>query len=120
MARFNFPLGSGGAPKAMAKKPTPKPAMDEQGIGGEHETAPDVHEHLAAMHAATGNAHSHIEHHEDGTHTSHHVDREGNVTGPHDHANLEALKSHMDQFLDEEGQEGDGGDEDGGEEEDGY
>lgn len=61
--------------------------------------------HIAHHHEPTGK-HSHIHHHAEGGHTSHHVDEQGNIEGPHDHENLEALKSHMDQFLNEEGQEG--------------
>lgn len=64
-----------------------------------------IHEHLRERHAETGHAHSHIEHHGDGTHTSHHIDAEGETSGPHDHENMEALKDHMDQFLNEEGNE---------------
>ena len=76
------------------------PAMED----GSHHAA--IHDHLQEMHEATGHAHSHIEHHGDGRHTSHHIDEAGQMSGPHDHENLEALKSHMDQFLNEEGEEG--------------
>jgi len=72
-----------------------------------------IHEHLQNMHSQTGEAHSHVEHHDDGIHTLHHVDKSGEVHGPHDHENLEELKGHMDKFLDEEGQEGEGGEEGG-------
>ena len=87
-----------------------KPAMHEEpadmgeGDGGSEA----IRAHLEERHAATGHAHSHVEHHGDGRHTSHHISAAGEHSGPHDHENLEALKSHMDQFLNEEGQEGGG------------
>ena len=78
-----------------------------------HESEPEnaggdeaIKSHLAERHAETGHAHSHVEHHGDGRHTSHHISEGGEHSGPHDHENLEALKSHMNQFLDEEGNEG--------------
>jgi hypothetical protein len=60
--------------------------------------------HLAAHHEAE-NTQSHVHHHEDGTHTSHHM-KDGQVDGPHDHDNLEALKGHLGKFLNEEEHEG--------------
>ena len=86
--------GEGGAAKAIPHETDPTAA------GGD-----DIREHLERRHAETGHAHSHIEHHADGHHTSHHIDENGEHSGPHDHENLEALKSHMDQFLNEEGEE---------------
>ena len=64
-----------------------------------------IKEHLRSMHEEDGEAHSHVTHHFDGSHTSHHISDTGEESGPHEHENLEALKSHMDQFLDEEGHE---------------
>jgi hypothetical protein len=74
--------------------------------------------HLAAHHAPE-HLHSHVEHKMDGSgmHTSHHARMGGEVDGPHDHANMDALKTHMDQFLSEEGHEG--GSAGGGHEQDG-
>jgi hypothetical protein len=83
-------------------------AEPEEGAEQEGEMQPhheQIHEHLRNMHEQTGEAHSHIEHHDDGSHTSHHIDKGGEVHGPHDHANIEELKSAMDQFLNEEGNE---------------
>lgn len=64
--------------------------------------------HIGRHHEPEGH-HSHVMHHggsEDG-HTSHHAGMSGGaVSGPHDHANLEALKEHMGNFLDEEENEG--------------
>lgn len=96
----------GGKPKAPAvKKPEVEKPVEHGKVGGE-DGDEAIHAHLKARHAETGNAHSHVEHHFDGSHTSHHVDEHGEVHGPHDHENLEALKSHMNQFLGEEEQEG--------------
>lgn len=105
--RFNFPIGGGGKPaaKPMAKAaPMAEEHEPEEGEMQPHHEA--IHEHLQNMHAQTGESHSHIEHHEGGAHTSHHITKEGEVHGPHDHANLEALKGHMDKFLGEEEHEG--------------
>lgn len=114
--RFIPPFGTRGT-TGGAKKSTPKERgagvlggkehqMDAGGMDGGDGHHEEIHEHLRNMHEATGHAHSHIEHHEDGSHTSHHIDEGGEMHGPHDHANLEALKDHMDNFLDEEGKEG--------------
>jgi hypothetical protein len=77
-----------------------------QPTDGEPNEAPSpVHEHLQALHAAMGGKHMHI--HSDGMdHTSHQIGEDGQVEGPHDHANIEALKEHMGKFFDEEEQEG--------------
>jgi len=92
---------------AKPEKPlAPKGTPEEKPEPEEHDA---IHEHLKQRHAETGNAHSHIEHHADGSHTSHHIDESGEVSGPHDHENLEALKQHMDQFAnEEEGEQGEG------------
>lgn len=96
---------------AKATTPAKGPAVAEpEGETEQPEMQPhheQIHEHLRNMHEQTGEAHSHVEHHEDGSHTSHHVNRGGEVHGPHDHSNIEELKSAMDQFLSEEGGEED-------------
>lgn len=95
-----------GAAKPMVTEPEDG---EEQAEGEQPELEPhqaEIHNHLRNMHAQTGEKHSHIEHHGDGSHTSHYVDEGGEVHGPHDHANMEALKQHMDQFLGEEQHEG--------------
>ena len=103
--------------KAMVHGNTSAPTGDpepEEGQEGEMQPHHEqIHAHLQAMHEQTGEAHTHVEHHDDGSHTSHHVSKSGEVHGPHDHANIEALKQHMDQFLEEEGQEK--GEDEGGE-----
>lgn len=73
------------------------------------ETGPHDHLHEAFAHISMKHhpdeAHSHIMHEQDDTHTSHHA-KDGEVTGPHDHENLEALHSHLKTFLNEEAGEG--------------
>lgn len=71
-----------------------------------------IEDHLTERHAETGHAHSHIEHHGDGRHTSHHIDEEGRLSGPVEHESTEDLKSHLDQF------DGDGPDDNGIDDED--
>jgi len=80
-----------------------------------HETEPEnaggdeeIKQHLESRHAATGHAHSHVEHHGDGRHTSHHISEAGEHSGPHEHENMDALHEHMKQIAGE-------GDENGGE-----
>ncbi len=80
---------------------------------GPHEHLHEALAHISAKHHPDEPS-SHVMHGEDGGHTSHHS-KGGEVSGPHDHENLEALKSHMGKFLDEEGHEGSyqGGHDDG-------
>lgn len=54
------PKAPAAAPEAEAHEPGSN--VDEQ-----------IHGHLEEMHAATGHAHSHVQHHKDGSHTSHHI-----------------------------------------------
>jgi hypothetical protein len=117
------PKMGGGAPEA--------PAMETEGDGG-HTTLHDhgdgtfhteTHDGQRTEHPHIGHAlmhmhglhsdgakgmHVHQEHH-GGFTTHHHGGSGGGVEGGHDHANLEALKGHMDKFLGEEEQEGQGG-----------
>lgn len=115
---YNWPIGSGGAAQRKPgnqRKASGQP--QERGAGAlepeEHEQGGDthaaIHEHLRSMHEATGHAHTHVEHHGDGTHTSHHVDESGNVSGPHEHESTEALNEHIAQTA---GDGEEGGDED--------
>lgn len=111
-AGYNLKFGKGylGGRKEPGETARPEREAHQPGSHIDEESHhAAIHEHLKDMHEATGHAHSHIEHHGDGRHTSHHIDASGSVSGPHDHENLEALKDHMGQFLDEEGQEGDEG-----------
>ena len=85
------------------KSPEEKPKEEE---GGE------IEEHLKSMHEQTGEAHTHIAHHMDGTHTSHHINEDGAVEGPTEHASAEELVDHLKSHLPEEEQEiREGGDE---------
>jgi hypothetical protein len=56
--------------------------LEEKPEGGDHTAM--IHDHLKKMHKMTGEKHSHIEHHDDGSHSAHHVDEQGNVRGPED------------------------------------
>jgi hypothetical protein len=107
---YNWPIGTGGKTEKKAARPVAEPEPERDG-GEDHHG--EIHAHLQSMHEQTGHAHSHVEHHGDGRHTSHHIDEHGEVSGPHDHENLEALKNHFDQFTNEEGKEGEGAKDDG-------
>lgn len=79
-----------------------------EGHDGEHTEHPHIGHalmHMAAKHGG-GGKHMHVHSDGMGTHTTHHTGEDGQVEGPHDHENMEALKQHMDQFLGEEENEG--------------
>lgn len=62
-----------------------------------------VPEHMKAMHEEMGGKHMHVHQGEqEEGYTTHHVGEDGKVEGPHDHQNMEELKSHMGKFFDEE------------------
>lgn len=92
--------------------------LHAHGDGTYHTIAPDgertEHPHLghALMHMAKhhepGAKHMHVM--SDGLeHTTHHVEGGGEVQGPHDHENIEAVKEHLGKFFDEEEHESEGG-----------
>jgi hypothetical protein len=111
--KFNHPYGSLGAkPKAAPMKPEGDLEAAEAGAG-DHAA---IHQHLQEQNAMDGKAHTHVVHNGDGSHTSHHVAAHGEVSGPHDHANLEDLKNSFDHFVGEEENEG----HEDGEEHEGY
>lgn len=58
-----------------------------------------VHEHLSAMHQAMGGKHMHVHSDGSGMHTTHHVGEDGQVQGPHEHPDMEAVKAHMEQVM---------------------
>lgn len=62
--------------------------------------------HLGRLREAMGGKHMHVHQDEMGGYTSHHVGHDGQIEGPHEHENMEALKDHMDQFFEEEANEG--------------
>lgn len=89
----------------MKHEPTDQPGMSEAG-GEEMEPHHEaIHDHLRNMHEQTGQAHAHIEHHGDGTHTSHHIDGNGEISGPNHHASAEELVNHLKNNLPEEEKE---------------
>ena len=66
----------------------------------EHPTAGHAAVHFLSRHGEDG---KHMAVHSDGfSHTTHQAETGGEAEGPHDHENLEELKSAMDQFLTEE------------------
>jgi len=77
--------GSGGGKSEPEAKGKPMGEEHQDGAndgandGEDHQGA--IHEHLKAMHAATGHGHSHIEHAPEG-HMAHHIDHEGQISGP--------------------------------------
>ncbi|MDE2103196.1 MAG: hypothetical protein KGL39_38475 [Patescibacteria group bacterium] len=75
----------------------PEKGKPEMHKGGEEHA--DIKAHLERMHTEHGGKHSYVHHHEDGTHTSHHIDDEGNVSGPHEHDDTDALNEHMKGFA---------------------
>jgi hypothetical protein len=91
--------------------------LHAHGDGTYHTVSPEgertEHPHLghALMHMAAhhepGAKHMHVM--SDGMdHTTHHVENGGEVQGPHDHENIEAVKEHLGKFFDEEEHEGEG------------
>ncbi len=83
-------------PRQMAAAPPMASGDDGSGAG----------EHLKAYHDAMGGGKAMLVHHDGMNITSHQIGEDGEVQGPHDHQNLEELKSAMDKFLDEEAAEG--------------
>ena len=81
-AGYGMKFGKGylGGNKEPDAKGEPEGQQEGEMGGEEHHAA--IHEHLKAMHASTGHGHSHIEHKGDGTHVAHHIDHEGQMSGP--------------------------------------
>ena len=95
-----------GPPPAQGGEPNMAPSQPSGGV-------PD---HLKAMHAELGGGKAIVAHSDGISHTTHQIGESGEVEGPHDHENIEALKDHMTRFLDEEeGEKEDGGPENVGE-----
>lgn len=80
-------------------KPEPKGKVAGEDGDGPGDAKSPIHEHLSKMHEMTGNAHTHVEHHMGGGHTSHHISEHGEMSGPHDHASTDDVKGGMDQML---------------------
>lgn len=87
------------ATKPAPMKPADKPAANDT---AEPADADPVRSHLESMHARDGGKHMQISRDEMGGYKSHHVGEDGEVEGPHDHANIEELKRTMNHFFDEE------------------
>jgi len=80
----NFSKGYLGG--SMEEKPKAKPAVqNHEEPDGDEGADGKIESHLKEMHEATGHGHSHIHHHGDGSHTAHHIDAEGQMSGPEDH-----------------------------------
>lgn len=110
--------GSGSSPAGEDGEPTM--TIHSHGDGTHHSVTADGErtEHPHAGHLAAHVAHHHMPeakhmvHSHDGIseHTTHHVAEDGETQGPHSHANLEAVKDHLNQFFnEEEGEKGWGG-----------
>ena len=85
--------------------------VSPEGERAEHPHIGHALMHMAAHHEP-GAKHMHVM--SDGMdHTTHHVEEGGEVQGPHDHENIEAVKEHLGKFFDEEEHEGEDGKEDG-------
>lgn len=102
---FHFNTQRAMASDRMGASPAAKPLPGAKAMPEQHaEEKGGVPEHLQAMHQQMGGKHMHV--HSDGfSHTTHHVGEDGQVQGPHEHPDMEALKDHMSNFF-EEGQEG--------------
>jgi hypothetical protein len=72
---------------------------EEEGEGGAHEALEKMHEEEPES------KHAIVSHDGYGM-TSHHIDENGEHSGPHDHENIEELKSHLGKFFNEEEGEG--------------
>jgi len=89
------------------EKPAPK-GVDDGKMEEDEQGEPGAHEALESMHEAEPGAKHMVVSHDGYGMTSHGVDENGEHSGPHDHENMEALKSHMGKFFDEEENEGHG------------
>jgi hypothetical protein len=78
MNKMAFSKGYLGGGKSEPKEEEP---MGEPGEEGEGHDA-EIESHLKSMHEKTGHGHSHIEHMGDGTHKAHHIDQQGQMSGP--------------------------------------
>lgn len=91
LERMSAKSEAGGAGLMTRTDPLGQPG--EEGEAEPHHEA--IRAHLQAMHEETGHGHSHVEHHGDGTHTSHHIGAGGEMSGPHHHASDEEMAAHM-------------------------
>ena len=98
-------------PSPSVKQPLPPPAPDPLNEPGEvqPEGGSIGADLMAQAHAAEPGKHMHVKANEMGGYTTHHVAEDGNVEGPTEHENVDALKQHVDRFFEEEGAEPDEG-----------
>lgn len=82
-------------PAGGEKKDVLKPPQAET---GEHEGG-DVGEHLKALHEAHGGRHMHVHQSDEAHVTTHHVDEDGQVQGPHEHASMDDLHNHLESVF---------------------
>lgn len=89
-------------------KPEPIKGADNAGEnkGDESDGEGGAHGALEAMHGHEPSSKHAVVSHDGYGMTSHTVDENGEHTGPHDHANIEELKSHLGKFFNEEEGEG--------------
>ena len=92
-AGYGMKFGKGYLGGGKQEEPMPHES-EPQNAGGDE----SIKQHLEERHAETGHAHSHVEHHGDGRHTSHHISREGEHSGPIEHESTEAMQQHMGQM----------------------
>lgn len=86
-----------------SSKPEPKGKTGGEAGDGPGDAHSDIHAHLQSMHEKTGGAHSHVEHHMGGGHTSHHISEHGEISGPNEHGSTDGVKGDMDQMLGQDG-----------------
>lgn len=80
----------------------------EDGTENDHPHLGHALMHMAHHHEPDGK-HVHV-HHDGMSMTSHGIHETGEHDGPHDHENIEELKSHLGKFFNEEEHEGEDGD----------
>lgn len=83
--------GGGKPPEAEGDGQEP----EQGGYEPHHEL---IHEGLRMAHEATGKPHSHVEHHGGGKSTSHHINHEGQIEGPHEHGTPEEMAEKMKEY----------------------
>lgn len=98
------PAGGGGETSIMHH---PDGTHEVTHHDGEKTTHPNMGHMLMTLHAKhSPDEGHHIESHADGSHTSHHADMAGMVSGPHEHPDGGALMDHMGGMIGAEKAEG--------------
>ncbi len=81
--------------EGSAEEEATEPKGEAQAEG---DTEDGPHKMLQDMQAKHGGTHMHVHQHDAGI-TTHHVGEDGEVQGPHEHPDLEALHAHMSQVM---------------------